>query len=153
MSPAGRPLPPGAYIHGVNEPVMPAGAGLAAWLERHTNLSKQRVALRGLDPGIDNQLAALLWMATWSFNATISAPSSDLGTTHPVMAEPAGELVAERIDVNTAAEVIGITTRAVRKAIAEHRLPACRDGSRWSIDRNDARQYRSAAQATTRRNR
>ena len=151
MTPLRRPA--GAYIHGHDGPLAAVPGWGLAWLESHTNLNAQRVALRGQHPEVDELLAALHSVATqWSVMTTSSAPSSDLGTTHPVMVEPAGELVVERIDVNTAAEVIGITTRAVRKAIAEQRLLARRDGSRWSIDRNDARQYRAAAQAT-RRNR
>jgi len=134
--------PAGAYIHGTDGPIMAAPARLAAWLEKNTNLNVQRVALRGLNPEIDDELVALHWLATWAVTASGTADGSEAGTATRLLPEPAGELVAEHINVNTAAELIGMSTRAVRKAIAEQRLPASRNGGQWLIDRTDAQHYR-----------
>jgi len=42
----------------------------------------------------------------------------------------------------TAAGLLGISDRAVRKAIADKRLPATEIDGRWSIDRKDIENYR-----------
>ncbi len=122
---------------------MAAPDWFAVWLETNTNLSSRRVALRGLNPAADDALVALHSVATqWSFMASGSAAGADSGTEQLLLPEPERELVAEHINVNTAADVIGISARAVRKAIAEQRLPASRIGSQWLIDRSAAQHYR-----------
>ncbi len=133
---AADPSPCGHDIHGQDGVFMAAPDWLAVWLETSTNVSSRRVALRGLNPAADDALVALHSVATqWSVMASGSAAGADSGTEQHLLPEPERELVAEHINVNTAAEVIGISARAVRKAIADQRLPASRIGSQWLIDR------------------
>lgn len=132
--------PAGAFIHGTDGPVVLVPASVARWLEQHTNLPRQRVARRGLDDAVDEVLLALRVVAM----RASSPASSDAGTEPVYFAEPAKQL---ELTADQAGDLIGITGRAVRKAIHEHRLAARRTGAEWLITRADAENYRAARAA------
>ncbi len=111
----------------------------AAWLERSTNLAVRRIAARGQDPGLDHVLNVIRYAASLDPGFG-SAPGSDHGTSAPVLAEPVPTLELP-LETVQAAALLGVTSRAVRRAIAEGRLPANRVGGRWLIARDDVARY------------
>jgi len=129
------PLPPEAFVHGVEGAVAVVPARVAAWLDARLNLSQVRQAVRGNDPEVDNVLLALRLVAmTWPASAhgsearkspEIAPPCAWVGTRH-------------------AADRLGITERAVRQAIETQRLPAEQVDGRWRITRDDIEHYRAA---------
>jgi excisionase family DNA binding protein len=110
---------------------------VAAWLERHAQLGRLRIDVRGADAEVDNvltalRLAAMAWRdsacGTDARNLTEVEPLSVLSTV-----QAAGEL--------------GITDRAVRLAIQEGRLTGQQVSGRWQISREDLEHYRAARAA------
>lgn len=111
----------------------------AAWLERTTNIAQQRRAARGQDPGLDHVLRVILYTASLEPGFG-SGPGSADGTSAPAGAEPMPALSLP-LETVKAAALLGISSRAVRRAITEGRLPAHRVGNRWLIERADVAQY------------
>lgn len=134
------PKPAGGYRFEGTVVLVPAR--VAAWLARYTELSKVRIASRGTDPEVyavlhDLHRAALEWR------------TSSTGSPRAAIAEEAAPL--SWVGTTQAAQLLGITPRAVRLAIAETRLPARQIAGRWRIAREDIVQYK-AARAQTGRN-
>jgi len=132
----GNPRRPAAYyVHGLDGPTVPLPAWFARWLELNTDLDHQRVNRRGMDPGADEVLVALHYLALHAASTHTSAP----GSTPPPAPEVPQDLP---MTVSELAEQVGITGRAIRHAITGGRLPAHRVADRWLIDRADAETYR-----------
>ncbi len=128
-------LPAAYYVHGLDGPTVVVPAWFARWLEINTDLDRQRVNRRGMDPAVDEVLVALHFAAMHAASADTSTPGS---------ARPPAPEVPQDLPV-TASELaarVGITGRAVRQAISDGRLPAHRVADRWLIDRADAETYR-----------
>ncbi len=128
--------PAAYYVHGLDGPTVVVPAWLARWLELHTDLDRQRINRRGMDPAVDGVLVALHFAAV---HAAASATASVTGSAPPRLPEVPRE---SSMSVSELAEQVGITGRAVRNAIATGRLPAHRLADRWLIDRADADHYR-----------
>jgi excisionase family DNA binding protein len=126
--------PPEAYVHGIGAPVVVVPGRVAAWLERHTDLRRLRAGVRGQDPEIDAVLVAL---------ATAAAAWRATATGTPDAARPEAESPCQQMSTGQAADLLGVTPRAVRQAVHEGRLTAERVGSRWLLDREDVEHYRA----------
>lgn len=128
------PRPTEHYLHGDGHVVI-VPARVAAWLERRVDLNRVRIDARGLDPEIDAVLGALRISAlVWRTSVNGTTP-----------AEPAEPVAAsdQWVSTNQAAIHLGITDRAVRKAIAAGALPAENTAGRWRIHRDDIAHYRN----------
>ena len=135
----GNLRPPGAYVHGLSEPVVVVPARVAAWLDRAAGLDRLRQQAVG-DPAVGSVLAALaLLSANWAVTART-------GTAHRQSPEPAAALTP--MTTSQAAAHLGMTERGVRTAIADGRLLATRNAAgHWRIARTDLEQYRAARAA------
>jgi len=132
--------PPAAFVHG-DGAVVVVPARAAAWLERFTDLRAVRIENRGLDPETDAVLIALgVAAAAWRNAHTGSANGTGLAPS----AEPAASSLLTTAE---AGQLLGIGTRAVRKAIAEGRLRAVRHGDVWRIEREDVEHFRAVRAA------
>jgi excisionase family DNA binding protein len=105
---------------------------VAAILERFARLDAFRKEIRGRDSELDAVLidfhaAAVAWRST------------EVGTTEA----PKPELPRVWASTSEAATVLRIGDRAIRKAIAEGRLPADRVDGRWRIAREDLAHFRA----------
>lgn len=107
----------------------------AAVLERQLDLAGLRVRTRGIDPEVSDVLEAIREAAeAWRGSAT--------GTTEA----PEPELAPESqvwVSSPKAADLLGISSRAVVKAIAEGRLAGEQVGGRWRIAREDIEHYKA----------
>lgn len=113
-------------------------ARVAAWLAHYAQLDKLRSQVRGSDPEVDSVLVAITVASLhWRASATGStqAPIAEVGPP------------SEWMSTTQAAEALDITPRAVTLAIADHRLPAERVGSRWVIRADDVEHYRATREA------
>lgn len=135
------PRPPEHYVHGADGPVVVVPGRVAAWLERHAGLREIRTRRRGIDPEVDAVLVALA-VAAAAWRNTAGSPS---GTERRNPAEPAAQ--SDTMTSQEAADELGCTGRAVRKAIAAGRLHARLVGGRWLVDPEDLAHYRAARAA------
>lgn len=146
MSTAGQPRPSSLSVVGVVDmaligtqgPAVVLDARTCAWLEHYANLTALRVRVRGTDPEISKELeeireAALHWR------------SSATGTERDTKPELAAE--SEWLSTGQAADLAGVTSRAIRKAIADGRLQANVIGGLYRISREDLEHYRAARAA------
>jgi excisionase family DNA binding protein len=117
---------PGGYIHGQEGPCVIVPGRVAALLERHMQLAHLRLALRGSDEELDAVLVDL-HAAAEAWRTAVRRPRA--------VRQATGR--APRVSTGEAAALLHITDRAVRKAIADRRLPAERVDGRWSITRED----------------
>lgn len=118
---------------GVDGPSALVPPRVAALLERHGNLSALRVRTRGVDPEATRVLEALHY-------AALSWRSSVTGTEEA----PRPELTADWLSAAEAADVVGISSRGIRKAISEGRLEASLVGTQYRISRESLEHYRAA---------
>lgn len=132
--------PPGAYVHGADGPVAVVSGRTAAWLLAVADLARLRIAHRGMDAEIDNQLLAVTHVAN-AWRAATSATSADSGSALDELPEVAPG--SKSMTTRTAAERIGITDRAVRLACDEGRIPATRVNGRWQLERSAVEDFRS----------
>ena len=128
--------PPSAYLHGGDSPVVIVPARVARILVRRFALDRYHVANRGRDPELDSVLVALKtagvrWRA--SFVGSSDAPDEEV-------------LPASVLTTRQAAQLLGMTSRAVRFALAEGRLEGrLLDSRRWEVSRESVEHYRAAA--------
>lgn len=93
--------------------------------------------VRGRDPELDQALETLRVAGErWA--------RSESGTPTPSPAEPRPEWVTTR----EAAEMLGMTDRGVRKAIADDRLPADCSGGPWLIHREHLAHFAATRKAS-----
>ena len=128
------PRPIEHYLHGDGHVVI-VPARVAAWLERRAGLNAIRIGNRGLDPEVDAVLGAL------RIGALVWRNSVD-GTDATQTAEPEPPS-PQRVSTNQAATHLGITDRAVRKAIARGAICAENIDGRWVIDREELIDYQA----------
>ena len=110
---------------------------VAALIYSRTDLGRLRTELRGVDPEVDAQLMALhLAALRWRTSATGSeaAPEPEVP---PSSSTP-------WVSTSEAADLLGITDRAVRLACKAGAMGARRVGDRWRISREAVKQYRAA---------
>lgn len=124
------------YVHGEHGRVVIIPGRVAAWLERHLGLNEVRINTRGTDAEVSNVLMAIhLAALEWRSAAT--------GTVTVAPAEPASTSEAW-VTTTQAADLLAVSDRAIRKAIAEDRLPATRVGNAWRISREEVEHFRAA---------
>jgi excisionase family DNA binding protein len=123
-------------IIGQEGPAVVIDARTAAWMLKYADISRLRVRVRGIDPRISRALEEITVVGLeWRTSAT--------GT--PVAAKPEPATNSEQwLSTGQAADLVGVTCRAIRKAIAEARLPATQVGGRYRISREDLEHYRTA---------
>jgi excisionase family DNA binding protein len=125
-------------IHGLDGPVIVINARTAAYLNRYAGLAAYRREHRGEDAEVDQALLGLaLLEMKWRETATGTkeAPKPELDTS------------SQWLSTTQAGTQLGVTDRAIRKAITEHRLKALRVNDRWRITRTDLEHYRAARAA------
>ncbi|MFE5293003.1 helix-turn-helix domain-containing protein [Isoptericola sp. NPDC056618] len=127
------------YVIGIEGPAVVVPARVAAWLDARANLSALRMKSRGADPEVDDVLLGLRVAAlAWRTSATGSA------------VDPEPEVPRESsqwLSTGQAANLLGITDRAVRLAIREGRLVAEQVAGRYRISRANVEHYRAARAA------
>lgn len=128
------------YVHADGQVVL-VPAKVAHWLGAH-GLDRLRVSARGDDADVDAVLAALRLAA---LTHTASAGGSTSGSVLANEAEVPPS--SEWMSTGQAADTLGITTRAVRLACEQGRLPAEQVDGRWRITREDVTSYRAARAA------
>lgn len=133
-------IPRRSYLLRVDEPYVMVPARVAALMETRAGVRRLRVQLRGLDPEAsavleDIRYAALAWHG--------SAVGTD------VYESPEPQPKSELVTPSQAADLIGITVRAIRKALTEGRLSGNKVGGVWQIRREDVEHYRAARAART----
>lgn len=137
----GEAKPPGAYLHGDGPAcIVIVPARIANWLATRTNLSEVRINSRGTDPEVYAVLAAL-------HRAGLAWRTSATGSSAP--AEPEAATPSKWMSTTQAALQLGVTDRAIRLAIGQHRLPAENLDGRWRITREDLEHYRAARTTRT----
>ncbi len=130
--------PPTAYVHGIGGSVVVVPGRVAAWLERHADLRRLRTDARGADAEVDAVLVALATCAfAWRASAT--------GTAIPAQAEPVA--LSSWLSTSQAAGLVGVTPRAIRKAIADDRLSATEVNGSYRISREDVEHFRAGRAA------
>lgn len=134
MTPSFRP--PEAFVHGHEGPVVVVPARVATWLLRRAGLEAYHRDHRGADPEVDAVLTALK-VADRAWRA---AQGADQGTgADSTRSEQTG---CPWLSTREAAARLGITDRAVRKAIAGGRLKADWVGGVHALDPEDVALYR-----------
>lgn len=130
--------PAESYVHGLDGPGVFVPGRIAAVLIRRAALNEVRLTLRGLDPEVDAVLEALVIAAVqWRQRRGMASDmGSDQGT-RGVGSSRSALTTAE------AADLLGITQRAVRLAIEERRLAGRLSGGVWLVDREDIEQFRA----------
>ena len=126
------------YLHGLAGVEVTIPGRVAAILETRCKLAELRIALRGIDPEVDQALMAITLAAHhWRTSATGRSDA------------PKPEVTPRSEWVNTAeaAQILYCTDRAVRLAITENRLNATRVGRSYRINREDLEHYKAARQA------
>ncbi len=131
-----RPWP--AYLHPGAVVVVPAS--VAAWLIVQTDMPARRVEHRGTDAQVDAVLGALT-VAGLGWRTSTSATASVCGSA--LAAEAEGVAQSEYMNTSRAATILGITTRGVRLACDQGRIPATRVDGRWQLDPDGVAAYRS----------
>jgi excisionase family DNA binding protein len=132
------PRPIEAFVHGLNGAVALIEGPEAMALISYCGLDSYSRQHRGADPRLDRAVAKLLLVSA-AFRA---GTGSALGTFRTEPPEPVTRSDG-RLTTGQAASLLGVTPRAVRKAITEGRLPAERSGSRWLIDADNVALYRA----------
>lgn len=123
-------------IIGSDGPAVVIDARTAAWLLKYADISRLRVHVRGTDPRISRALEEITFVGLeWRTSAT--------GTAVAARPEPATNS-KQWLSTGQAADLVGVTSRAIRKAIAEGRLSASEVGGRYRINREDAEHYKAA---------
>jgi hypothetical protein len=137
------PRPAEYHVLGFDAPVVVVPGRVAAWLLSRAGLADYHRAHRGDDPEVDQVVIALKLAAhAWRERAT--------GTGHGTREAnipPQGAPSPTWVNTTTAARALGITSRAVVKAIAAGRLRAQWSAGRWWLDPADVEHYRARREA------
>lgn len=129
------PLEQAADRMTLRAPGVIVGARVADYLTRHAGLGQYRVTHRGEDAEIDAALLAIAVVGkAWR--------GSVVGTSDENLPEPAAR--SSWVSTAEAAARLGVTGRAVCKAIAEDRLKATKSGRTWRIHRADLEHFRAS---------
>ena len=128
---------PESFVHGLDldgQGVVVVPAKVCDWIARAVD--SRAVSVRDLDPDVHAVLVAICFLAT-RYRARYRAEAESC-TPGEAPSESKSGL---RVSVTEAARDLGISDRAVRAAIAEGRLVAERDGSRWRVHRASIENY------------
>jgi hypothetical protein len=131
------PRPAEHLVLGHDGPVAVVSGRIAALLLARAGLDQYHRAHRGEDPELDSTLVALkVTAAAWR------ATGTNCGTATPPSAPPASPSPAW-LTTRAVARSLGMTSRAVRKAITVGRLPAQHWAGRWWINPDDVEHLRA----------
>ncbi|CDM76130.1 helix-turn-helix domain-containing protein [Mycobacterium marinum] len=123
-------------VHGLDGPVVVLPGRVCAALNRLLGLDKIRAEVRGQNAELDQALLAIR-LAALAFKTGSGSGTSVAPQPEPVSGS-ARQPKNDTVSTNTAATILKISGRAVRKAIDEKRLTATRDDSgRWRITQDD----------------
>ena len=111
-------------------------ARIAYLLDKRTNINDARIRARGLDDEFVAVLVALRKLAMSYVESSEQVLSN--GSDASYLAEPTRELSSEQ-----AADLLGVSSRAVTKAIGSGLLAAAKVKGCWVIQRSDLEQYRA----------
>jgi excisionase family DNA binding protein len=125
------------FVHGLDGPVVVVDGAVCVLLDRLLRLGQLRSQVRGQNAALDQALLAI-------HTAALATQSCGSATNFVQEPQPATQLEHDTLSTGAAAEVIGVTSAAVRKAIAEKRLPATQVDGRWRITRDDLAAYMAA---------
>ncbi|WGY04324.1 helix-turn-helix domain-containing protein [Nocardioides sp. QY071] len=124
---------------GTDGPAVVVSARACAFLEQYAGLTTLRVRVRGVDPQLSKELEEIRLAAMhWRGSAA--------GTTDDTKPEPAAKS-DQWLSTGQAAELAGVTSRAIRKAIANGRLPANEIGGQYRVSREDIEHFKAARAA------
>jgi excisionase family DNA binding protein len=132
------PRPIEFYVHGWDGPVVVIEGVEATALLRYGGLDAYHRHHRGVNPHLDRAIGKLR-IASNAHRARVDSAHGTFRTEPP---EPVTRSDG-RLTTRQAASLLGVTPRAVRKAITEDRLPAERVAGRWLIDAESAARYRA----------
>ena len=127
-------------VHGLNGPVVVIDGAVCAIFNRLLGLDKLRSVWRGQNPRLDQALLAI------RLAGIAHTESSAAGTDVAPQPEPrprSSQQLNDTVSTTTAAALLGLTGRAIRKAIAENRLKATLLDNRYRIHRDDLADYRA----------
>jgi excisionase family DNA binding protein len=130
-----------AFIHGVDGPVVVLDGMVCAGLDSMLRLDKVGRQVRKQSEQLFQVILAIrlagIKYAESSSSGTVSAPQP----------EPVSQLKnqpnSDTVSSTTAATILGITSRAVTKAITENRLPARKSDGRYRITRQALTAYKA----------
>ncbi|MDP9466822.1 MAG: helix-turn-helix domain-containing protein [Actinomycetota bacterium] len=132
------------FLHDQPGPVVVVTARVAAWLDAR-GLSALRVNARGVDAEVDAVLAALHYAAlSWRTSLTSAQPEVEPEVAGPDVGDAPG---LAWVSSTQAADLLGITDRAVRLAMESGRLPAEKVDGRWRVAREDLEHFRAGRRA------
>ncbi len=130
------------FLHDQPGPVVVVPARVAAWLDQH-GMAALRVNARGIDAEVDAVMSALHFAAL-SWRTATSAQAEVDAEVPGSIAEDAPSLM---VNTTKAAELLSISTRAVRLAVEAGRLPAEKVGGQWRINLEDVEHFRAGRRA------
>lgn len=111
---------------------------VAALIDREMDMHALRIRARANDPEVYEVLLSLHEVAlAWRSSAVA-------GTEEDTRPEPKRGLEqTKQLTSTEAADHLGVTDRAIRKAIHEGRLAASKTGSKWLIDREELAHFKT----------
>jgi excisionase family DNA binding protein len=124
-------------IQGLSGPVSVIEGAEATALITTFKLDVYSRTTRGANTDVDRAIAKL------RLCSAAHRARADPGTFGAEPAEPV-RVSDRQLTTREASHLLGITDRAVRKAITEGRLPAERSGGRWLINSEDVARYRAS---------
>ena len=134
------PLPAEHLVFGADGAVTVVPGRVAAWLLSRAGLADYHRAHRGDDPEVDQVLVALKLAAiAWRERNTTGTDHGTQAADTPPQAAPSPHWLT----TTATARVLGITARAVVKAISAGRLPAQWSAGCWWINPDDVEHYRA----------
>lgn len=135
---ASRPIE--SAVHGWDGPVVIIEGIEAAALLRYGGLDAYHRQHRGINPYLDRAIGKLR-IASNAHRSRVS--SSANGSFRAELAEPV-PVSGEPLTTQAAGDLLGMTARAVRKAISQGRLAAQQSGRTWLIDPDSVARYRAS---------
>jgi excisionase family DNA binding protein len=134
-------------VYGLDGPGVFVDGTVCALLNKILGLDKIRAQVRGQNALLDQTLVAIRLAGIASYKVPVAEPNS---APQPEPVPQSKQHHEDTIGTTAAAAILGISDRAVRKAITEKRLPAtCLDG-RYRITRQDLRTYMAQHDRTPR---
>lgn len=127
-------------VFGLDGPAVVVSGRVAAWLLSRGRLNEYHRTHRGDDPEVDQTLVGLKIAAlAWRERHTVGTGHGTTAAGTPPQAAPSPAWLT----TTATARVVGITARAVVKAITAGRLPAQWWSGRWWIDPEEVEHYRA----------
>jgi excisionase family DNA binding protein len=127
-----------SFVHFPHGPICLIEGPEAVALLRYGGLDAYHRQNRGAHPHLDRAIAKLR-LASAAFRSAAGSATGTSPAEPPEPVPPSGKRLTSR----EVATLLGVTPRAVTKAITDGRLPAERSSSRWLIDADNVTLYRA----------